>query len=270
MSACGYCKNIKLPQKQKAFTIVELMIAGVLGLLLTAGVIKLFIGSNQNYKLQYELANIQEAGRFAMIFLKEEIQKGGWIDDFNSNVPAAVDMSLSSDGVTDSLAISYKVVVDGIANRDCNDALVADGYITNRFYVGGVNGEQFLCQGNGGKVAQPYIDGVKNFQVLYGVETNGACPDGAVNQYMNQDQVAAAGSNIAIVSVRVALMLSSEANVLDKAETHTYDILDSQKTTNDRLAYRIFQQTVFMPNALYSTTGNPNKGISCLADAAAG
>jgi len=255
--------KLQLSNKQSGFTIVELMIAGLLGIILTAGVIQLFLGSNRNYTLQEELANVQEDGRFAMIFLENEIQKGGWIDDFNREVPPAIELLGSSDGVTDSIAVSYALPA---GSRDCNGAIVGDGVIVNRFYVGGADGDELLCQGNGGGAAQPLIDGVKNFQVLYGVETNGVCPDGAVNQYMTIDQINAAGGSSVIVSARVALLLASDGNVLDQAESHTHDLLDSQITTNDKLAYRTFQQTIYMPNAIYATAGNPDMAITCRAD----
>jgi len=258
-------RSNSIASNQAGFTIVELMIAGVLGIILTAGVIQLFIGSNQNYSLQEELANIQEDGRFAMIFLENEIQQGGWIDDFARDVPAAIDMNNSSDGVSDSVAVSYAVPADGISNRDCNGALVADGLIVNQFYVGGASGEELLCLGNGGGAAQPLIDQVKGFQVLYGVETNNVCPDGAVNQYMTRDQIVAAG-NLLVVSVRVALLIASEGDVANTAESRVHDLLDTQKVTNDKLTYRTFQQTIFMPNAIYSTAGNPDMSITCAAD----
>ena len=254
-----------IPSHQCGFTIVELMIAGLLGVILTAGVIQLFIGSNQNYSLQEELANIQEDGRFAMIFLENEIQKGSWIDGFNQQIQPAVNMNASSDGVTDSVAVSYTVPVDGVNNLDCNGSVVADGIIVNQFFVGGASGEEFLCLGNGGGVAQPLIDQVKGFQVLYGVETNSDCPDGAVNQYMTRDQIVAAG-NMLVVSVRVALLIASEGDVTNTAESRTHDLLDTQQTTNDRLTYRTFQQTVFMPNAIYATAGNPDMSIRCAVD----
>ena len=258
--------RLKLSKHQKGFTIVELMIAGLLGIILTAGVIQLFIGSNQNYSLQEQLANVQEDGRFAMIFLENEIQKGGWIDDFAMDVPAAIVMDDSLDGITDSLAVSYAVQPNGVDNVDCSGAVVADGLIVNRFYVGGASGDEFLCQGNGGGVAQPLIDQVKGFQVLYGVETSGVCPDGAVNQYMTRDQIVAAGNNLLVVSVRVALLLSSEENVLNSEKTVTHNILDTQLDTSDKLAYRTFQQTIYMPNAIYSTAGNPDMSITCAAN----
>jgi type IV pilus assembly protein PilW len=261
--------NRNMPSKanQSGFTIVEIMIAGTLGIILMAGVIQLFVGSNRNYTLQDELAGIQEDGRFAMIFLENEIQRGGWIDDFNERVPPAVDLALSLDGVSDSVAVSYKVPIDGISNVDCNGANVADGYITNTFSVGGNSGEELMCLGNGtGAVAQPLINGVKNFQVLYGVESNATCPDGAVNQYMTRDQVLAGGSNLVVVSVRVAVLIASGDNVLDESESVTHDLLDTQFTSNDQLAYRTFQQTIYMPNSIFSTAGNPDMAVTCLAN----
>jgi len=261
----NFSKYYKLSGDQQGFTIVELMIAGVLGIILTAGIIQLFVGSNRNYSLQEELANIQEDGRFAMIFLENEIQQGGWIDDFSQQVPPAIDLASSTDGVTDAVAVSYKIPIDGVTNVDCNGSIVGTGYITNTFFVGGASGEELLCLGNGGGAAQPLVDGVKNFQVLYGVETNSTCPDGAVNQYMTRDEVAAAGNNIVVVSVRVALLIASDKNVITDAKSETHDLLDTQVVTNDRLAYRTFQQTIYMPNALYSTAGNPDKAITCMS-----
>jgi type IV pilus assembly protein PilW len=256
-------KKVMPSQRQGGFTIIELMIAGLLGIILTAGVIQLFVGSNRNYTLQNELANVQEDGRFALIFLENEIQKGGWIDDFIREVPPAIDLNNSADGARDRIAVSYALPPD---SRDCNGAVVADGLIVNQFFVGGASGEELMCLGNGGGAAQPLIDGVKNFQVLYGVETSGVCPDGAVNQYMTRDQIVASGGNLVIVSARVALLLGSENDVLTTAESHTHDLLDTQMTTNDRLAYRTFQQTIYMPNAIYATAGNPEMAITCRAE----
>ncbi len=250
--------------KQKGFTIVELMIAGTLGIILIAGVIQLFTGSNRSFSMQEELAKIQENGRFALILLENEIQKGGWVDNFNLDPPNAINLTNSSDGLTDSIAIAYATVIDGVANRDCNGALVADGRIENRFYVGGANGDELLCQGNGGGAAQPLISGVTNFQVLYGVETNTACPDAVVNQYITKTDAVAAGNSVILVSVRVSLLLSSDKNVRPAVKVDTHQLLDTAWPTADRLAHRLFQQTISMPNSIYNTIGNPQMAIDCL------
>jgi len=52
--------------KESGLTLVELMVAIVIGLILTAGVIQIFIGSQQTYRFQESLSRIQENGRFAM------------------------------------------------------------------------------------------------------------------------------------------------------------------------------------------------------------
>ncbi len=267
--------NQQLPaKKQLGFTIVELLIAGVLGILLLAGVVQLFVGSNQNYSLQEQLADIQEDGRFALIFLKEELQKGGWVDDgqIAAGIPIAVNIANSSDGVTDSIAVTYNVLDGGPDAFDCNGAAVTGGGIENRFYVGGTNGDELLCQGNGGGAAQPLINGVSNFQVLYGIETDVTCPDGIVNVYLTRDEYNAADAAaiavdpkkpIALVSVRVALLLSSGENVLPANEVNPYQLLDTAVTTNDRLAHRLFQQTIYMPNAILPIMSNSNLIMGC-------
>ena len=257
--------NKQLPNnKHKGFTIVELLIAGTLGLLLIAGVIQLFVGSNRNYSMQEQLADIQEDGRFALIFLKEELQKGGWAEDPWAIRLDAVNLDNSSDGVADSIAVAYSVTPGGPESFDCNGAAVANGSIENRFFVGGANGDELLCQGNGGGAAQPLINGVTDFQVLYGVETDAACPDGIVNNYLTRDQYVAAGASVMLVSVRVALLLSSEKDVRTSDKLIDHQLLDSPANTNDRLAHRLFQQTIFMPNGIYLTISSPTAVMNCM------
>jgi len=264
--------NKQLPvATPSGFTIVELLIAGVLGILLLTGVIQLFAGSNKNYSLQEQLADVQEDGRFALIFLKEEIQKGGWVfDEVRQSPVDAVNLVNSSDGTTDSITVAYQVEVGGANSFDCNGAAVTSGSIENRFYVGGANGDELLCQGNGGGAAQPLINGVTNFQVLYGLETDVTCPDGLVNMYLNRDQYLAAAAAIVnpedrltLVSVRVALLLQSEEDVIPANESNTHQLLDTSVTTNDRAAHRLFQQTIYMPNSILTAMSSSTLIFKC-------
>jgi len=255
MSTYGQAKIMT----QKGFSLVELLIAGVLGLILVGGVIQLFIGSNQNFNMQDELANIQEDGRMALLILEDDIQRAGWSFDFE-NVPAPVDILNSADGMNDTLVIAYNMPPN---SPDCNGSAVASGQIVNRYFV---QNEQLMCQGNGGGAAQPIIDGVQMFQVLYGVETDGACPDGVVNSYMNRTDVNNALLADRVVAVRVGLLLKSEDEVLPEPRSETFQVLNVSYTTpNDRLNYRLFQQTIYMPNATFATVGNPQMVIDCMA-----
>ena len=251
-------------KKQQGFSIIELLIAGLLGLILLAGVIQLFLGSNRNYTMQDELASLQEDGRFALMFLQNQIQSGGWLGDLKSgSMPLAVDISQSSDSTYDSFAVSYQALTDGVENRDCNGSVVSSGDVINRFYVSGTD---LMCQGNGGGTAQPLLSGIEAFQILYGVETDGNCPDGVVNNYLNRTDVVSAGLTEKIISIRIGLLLQSSGDVLDVAESNSYEVLNTTYTTpSDKRIRRLFQQTIFMPNAGYRTVGNPQQIIECMA-----
>jgi len=65
-------------KKQRGLSLIELMIALVLGLFITAGMIQLFIHSKQSYRIQENLSRVQENGRFAMEFLARDIRMAGY------------------------------------------------------------------------------------------------------------------------------------------------------------------------------------------------
>jgi len=59
---------------QRGMTLVEVMIAMVLGLLLTAGILQLFVSNKQTYRTTESIARLQENGRFAIFFLTNDIR----------------------------------------------------------------------------------------------------------------------------------------------------------------------------------------------------
>lgn len=56
----------EMKNKQHGITLIEMMIAITVGLILTAGLVQIFVGSKQAYKLQDSLGLLQENGRFAL------------------------------------------------------------------------------------------------------------------------------------------------------------------------------------------------------------
>lgn len=62
---------------QHGVTIIELMIAMVLGLFLLAGVLTIFVSSKQAYRTNDALSRVQESGRFAMEFLSRDLRNAG-------------------------------------------------------------------------------------------------------------------------------------------------------------------------------------------------
>ncbi len=63
---------------QNGLTLIELMIAMVLGVFLMAGILKIFSSSKQAYKLQENLSRLQENGRFAMDFITKDVRMAGY------------------------------------------------------------------------------------------------------------------------------------------------------------------------------------------------
>lgn len=95
-------KSLRLPafhmSHQAGFSLVELMVALVLGLLLSAGVITIFISAKQDYQVQDAVSQVQENGRFSLEFLARDIRMAGFSQCSNQmatansvqNAPAAL------------------------------------------------------------------------------------------------------------------------------------------------------------------------------------
>ncbi len=65
---------------QGGFTLIELMIAMLIGVFLMAGVIQIFLSAKQAYRLQENLSRLQENGRFAMDMIAQDIRMAGYVD----------------------------------------------------------------------------------------------------------------------------------------------------------------------------------------------
>ncbi len=63
---------------QNGLTLIEIMVALVIGLILTAGAIQLFIGNQQTYRSETALAGLQQNGRFVMETLAKDIRMIGY------------------------------------------------------------------------------------------------------------------------------------------------------------------------------------------------
>jgi type IV pilus assembly protein PilW len=60
--------------RQRGVTLVELMIAMVLGMLVAAGIITVFVSTSNSNKAQMQLARLQEEGRFAITRLSADLR----------------------------------------------------------------------------------------------------------------------------------------------------------------------------------------------------
>lgn len=63
----------------RGFSLVELMVAIVIGLIITIGVVQIFSANRATYQLDEGLARAQENGRFAIEFLAQDIRHAGYL-----------------------------------------------------------------------------------------------------------------------------------------------------------------------------------------------
>jgi len=63
----------------RGFSLVELMIALLIGLIISIGVVQIFSASRATYQLDEGLARAQENGRFALEFLTQDIRHAGYL-----------------------------------------------------------------------------------------------------------------------------------------------------------------------------------------------
>jgi type IV pilus assembly protein PilW len=70
--------SLNLKNTQRGLTLVELMVAMVIGLALIAGVTELFITNKQTYRLTDASSRIQESARFTFRFLTKDVRMAGY------------------------------------------------------------------------------------------------------------------------------------------------------------------------------------------------
>jgi type IV pilus assembly protein PilW len=123
-------KKVNLTSYQQGLTLIEIMIAMVIGLFLLGGVMQIFLGSHQSYRLQDNLSRMQENSRFAMDFLMKDIRMSthwGCVDANDIIVYVTPDpTTINSVSGTDGGANN------GADSLSLNGMLASDIFVSNR------------------------------------------------------------------------------------------------------------------------------------------
>lgn len=77
IEACAVIQRTSRRALQHGFTLLEIMIALMLGMLLTLGIMSLFSASSQTNRVQDGLARLQENGRYAVSRIETDLRMGG-------------------------------------------------------------------------------------------------------------------------------------------------------------------------------------------------
>lgn len=252
--------------KQQGLSLIELMIAVVLGLMILSSLGYILVGSHGTYRSHSASAHVMDTGRNAMNFIAYNIRVAGRAEitplatDKRTEMPAGSVPITGTDGVgdgdPDTLVVNYQLsTLNGGSIEDCNgngaaiaksNILAANGSTLGQYGTVqntiNLNGTDLRCTGNGAVTPQPVAEGIEDLQFLYGVDTSG---NDAVDSWLTASNV----SNWSqVVAVQVCMMVRSiEDGVLDAAQTLT-NCLGKSVTANDRRLRRVFTSVFVMRN----------------------
>jgi type IV pilus assembly protein PilW len=98
--------NIRLARVPRGFSIIELMIALVLGIVMVTGIVQLFTANDRTYSVLNAQSRLQESGRYAFEFIKEQVRSSGFygcgptpqnvVKDLRGNWPLLYEFDITS------------------------------------------------------------------------------------------------------------------------------------------------------------------------------
>jgi len=249
---------------QIGLSLIEIMISLLIGAFLLGGVLQIFIGSKQTYRMQENLSRLQENGRFALNFLAKDIRMAGYWGCFNPNSPntdvAGTDINaVSGDNIDDgtdtiilkgAFALTPIVTMCGtpvnLANSGCINAsgtgvnCYTDPSSTISYKINaGVLQQNTHGQNN------DLIEGIENMQILYGVDTDS---DKTPNYYVPANNVA---DMTKVFSIRISLLtVSLDDNLTIQPQPYTYNGITTTPTDHKNKIRRVFTSTIALRNRL--------------------
>lgn len=182
--------NASIPRRQRGFTLLELMIGMVIGLVIILAAVTIFDSFTRSSRYQQAISSQVDAGRFALAMIGREARMAGFRDEAWLNPPLTNALAVEN-GVAapDAITVRYEGEADCLGTP----TIAPDFIVTNRFDV--VDGN-LRCNG------EVLINGVEDLQVLLGEDMTG---DRTPNRILAPGTVGLDPERI--VTIRVHLLL---------------------------------------------------------------
>jgi type IV pilus assembly protein PilW len=261
---------MNFPYRQQGLSLIELMVAMVLGLLLVAGALQMMLTSQTIYRTTDTLSRIQENGRFALNFLTKDIRMAGYntTEDINANGKVFWDGACDTSNPctingagSDSDQIG--ILMDPSNDKDCQGNDVGKNQvIVNVYSIADLDNppdqvNSLYCQGFNLSAndwvtpsPQPLVDGIENMQILYGVSN--PTQSNTITSYVSADTV----TNWAnIGAARVSLLVNNGQPVGNgDSMMRTFNLLDAdQIAPDDKHNRQVFSTTITINNIIYQS-----------------
>jgi len=230
-----------------------MMIAVVIGLLLIAGTLSVFLSTKQGYRMVSGLSLMQSTGRATLDLLTRDIMMAGFpqSSSIETFVPGA---GLTQDGGgnnSDMFTVRYQSTVDCL-NTAGGTPVYADGqrYAKNRYFV--QNGNLMcdaLAEDNSVLASGVMVAGIENIQILYGEDNVAA--DGLTNatRYVTAGNVTDWDN---VVSVKIGFIVNSQGVIATSDDTASYALIGQTATaaSADRMRRRAYSSTAVIRNRM--------------------
>jgi len=219
------------PRRQRGVTLVELMVSMGIAVFLLGGLLVIVQNTRNTFGAQNQLAQLQDSERLAMSLIGDVVQSAGYFPDPTTNtassaLPADALFPVAARSISgsrlagtpeDVLAVRYLTANnDGIINCTGNSNNTGANLLYENLFAIDANGN-LVCSLNGQApvtlIAGPIVNGVQlkaitNMRVFYGVQTNVALANGAVDSYLRANEMTASNWNN-VVSVKVILFFTN-------------------------------------------------------------
>lgn len=233
---------------QLGMTLIEIMIALLIGAFLLGGVLQVFVASKQTNRMQENLSRLQENGRFALDFMARDIRMtsywaclrraSGDIAGSNDNAVAGDNIDDGTDTIT--LKAAFATTPTGICGTSVSTTAA---YYTNATSTIVYSIDNAVLRKNTNGQNNELIEGVENMQILYGEDTDA---DGGANYYVSANTVVNMDN---VISIRISLLIRSlEDNIAAQPLAYTYN--GATITPTDRRLRRVFNATIAVRNRL--------------------
>lgn len=272
-------KNIIFKNKQKGLSLIELLIAMIIGLFLLVGITTSYLSSKKSSITRDQISILEDNGRIALEILTNTLQHAGYRstglavleDSFLNTVnPTSTSCGTGINSVInpsifpanniennvlgDTIGIAY--LGDNDLNTDCSGGVLPaecrvgagvdsnSHQIFNTFFIDNDNNLQ--CAGSRSNELIPIAEGVENIQVLYGVNADDDVSK-SVERYVNAADV---GTDWGlVVSIQIAILVRTPMQVKAQPETKSFSLLDVKvDTPNDRFQRAVFSTSINLRN----------------------
>ena len=202
------------------FSLVEMMISLVLGLMVLGAITALYVGSSQSTQFQASVLRMEENGRIAIDILSRNMRMAGYDYPLNTYdveqplikgtiTPSGALLALPNlKSSADTISIRYE---GGNMIRDCLGAPVPEGaHVTNLY---GISTDGDLVCGTSTTNTRALVEGVEDMQLRYGIDLDA---DGFTNRYVDAGNVSDWSQ---VVTVEISLLVSTITDAMPDSDT---------------------------------------------------